>query len=37
MLFRKPGAEPEIRLHGEAVNDARLAEVMAAAREFILR
>ncbi len=36
MLFRKSGTEPVVRLYGEAGNDARLAEVMAAGRKFIL-
>ena len=36
MLFRKSGTEPVVRLYGEASNDARLAEVMAAGRKFIL-
>ncbi|MDD2851954.1 MAG: phosphoglucomutase/phosphomannomutase family protein [Desulfuromonadaceae bacterium] len=36
MLFRKSGTEPVVRLYGEASNDARLAEVMAAGRQFIL-
>lgn len=36
MLFRKSGTEPVVRLYGEACNDARLAEVMAAGRRFIL-
>ncbi len=36
MLFRKSGTEPVVRLYGEAGSDARLAEVMAAGRKFIL-
>ena len=36
MLFRKSGTEPVVRLYGEACNEARLAEVMAAGRQFIL-
>ena len=36
MLFRKSGTEPVVRLYGEAGNEARLAEVMAAGRQFIL-
>jgi phosphoglucomutase len=36
MLFRKSGTEPVVRLYGEASNDARLSEVMAAGRNFIL-
>lgn len=36
MLFRKSGTEPVVRLYGEASNDARLTEVMAAGRKFIL-
>ena len=36
MLFRKSGTEPVVRLYGEAGNDARLAEVMSAGRQFIL-
>jgi phosphoglucomutase len=36
MLFRKSGTEPVVRLYGEAANDARLAEVMAAGRKYIL-
>jgi phosphoglucomutase len=36
MLFRKSGTEPVVRLYGEASNEARLAEVMAAGRQFIL-
>jgi phosphoglucomutase len=36
LLFRKSGTEPVVRLYGEANNDARLAEVMAAGRKFIL-
>lgn len=36
MLFRKSGTEPVVRLYGEAGNDARLAEVMAAGRQFIV-
>jgi phosphoglucomutase len=37
MLFRKSGTEPVVRLYGEAGNDARLAEVMAAGRQYILK
>lgn len=36
MLFRKSGTEPVVRLYGEAASEARLAEVMAAGRKFIL-
>jgi phosphoglucomutase len=36
MLFRKSGTEPVVRLYGEASTDARLSEVMAAGRQFIL-
>lgn len=36
MLFRKSGTEPVVRLYGEAGNEARLAEVMAAGRQFIV-
>ncbi len=36
MLFRKSGTEPVVRLYGEASSDARLSEVMAAGRQFIL-
>jgi phosphoglucomutase len=36
LLFRKSGTEPVVRLYGEAANDARLAEVIAAGRKFIL-
>ncbi|HEY4745326.1 MAG TPA: phosphoglucomutase/phosphomannomutase family protein, partial [Desulfuromonadaceae bacterium] len=36
VLFRKSGTEPVVRLYGEASNEARLAEVMAAGRRFIL-
>ncbi len=36
MLFRKSGTEPVVRLYGEAASEARLAEVMAAGRRFIL-
>jgi len=36
MLFRKSGTEPVVRLYGEASSEARLAEVMAAGRNFIL-
>jgi phosphoglucomutase len=36
ILFRKSGTEPVVRLYGEAGNDARLSEVMAAGRKFIL-
>ena len=36
MLFRKSGTEPVVRLYGEAATDARLTEVMAAGRSFIL-
>lgn len=36
MLFRKSGTEPVVRLYGEASNEVRLAEVMAAGRQFIL-
>ena len=36
MLFRKSGTEPVVRLYGEANSDARLSEVMAAGRKFIL-
>lgn len=36
MLFRKSGTEPVVRLYGEASTDARLTEVMAAGRQFIL-
>jgi phosphoglucomutase len=37
MLFRKSGTEPVVRLYGEAANDARLAEVMEAGKQFILK
>lgn len=36
MLFRKSGTEPVVRLYGEAGSETRLAEVMAAGRNFIL-
>jgi len=36
MLFRKSGTEPVVRLYGEASTEARLTEVMAAGRQFIL-
>jgi len=36
MLFRKSGTEPVVRLYGEASSEARLTEVMAAGRSFIL-
>jgi phosphoglucomutase len=36
LLFRKSGTEPVVRLYGEAASDGRLAEVMAAGRQFIL-
>lgn len=36
MLFRKSGTEPVVRLYGEASTEARLAEVMAAGKQFIL-
>ena len=36
ILFRKSGTEPVVRLYGEASSDARLSEVMAAGRQFIL-
>jgi phosphoglucomutase len=36
MLFRKSGTEPVVRLYGEAASEARLAEIMAAGRRFIL-
>jgi len=36
MLFRKSGTEPVVRLYGEASTDARLTEVMAAGKQFIL-
>lgn len=36
MLFRKSGTEPVVRLYGEASSDARLSEVMAAGRKFIM-
>lgn len=36
MLFRKSGTEPVVRLYGEASSEARLTEVMAAGRNFIL-
>ncbi|MDD5285712.1 MAG: phosphoglucomutase/phosphomannomutase family protein [Desulfuromonadaceae bacterium] len=36
MLFRKSGTEPVVRLYGEASSEARLSEVMAAGRQFIL-
>jgi phosphoglucomutase len=36
LLFRKSGTEPVVRLYGEASSDGRLAEVMAAGRQFIL-
>ncbi|QEM70206.1 phosphoglucomutase/phosphomannomutase family protein [Geobacter sp. FeAm09] len=36
MLFRKSGTEPVVRLYGEAATEARLEEVMAAGRQFIL-
>lgn len=36
MLFRKSGTEPVVRLYGEASSEARLSEVMAAGRSFIL-
>lgn len=37
LLFRKSGTEPVVRLYGEASSHERLAEVMAAGRELILR
>jgi len=37
MLFRKSGTEPVVRLYGEASNEARLAEVMEAGKQFILK
>jgi phosphomannomutase len=36
MQFRTSGTEPVVRLYGEAGNVARLAEVMAADRKYIL-
>lgn len=36
LLFRKSGTEPVVRLYGEAGSDARLTEIMAAGRNFIL-
>lgn len=36
MLFRKSGTEPVVRLYGEAENEVRLKEVMAAGKKFIL-
>lgn len=36
ILFRKSGTEPVVRLYGEAANEARLAEVMVAGKQFIL-
>jgi phosphoglucomutase len=36
MLFRKSGTEPVVRLYGEASTEARLTEVMAAGKAFIL-
>jgi phosphoglucomutase len=36
MLFRKSGTEPVVRLYGEASTEARLSEVMAAGKQFIL-
>jgi phosphoglucomutase len=36
ILFRKSGTEPVVRLYGEASTEARLSEVMAAGRKFIL-
>lgn len=36
LLFRKSGTEPVVRLYGEAAGEARLGDVMAAGREFIL-
>ncbi|MGD9663508.1 MAG: phosphoglucomutase/phosphomannomutase family protein [Porticoccaceae bacterium] len=36
LLFRKSGTEPVVRLYGEAANEARLAEVMGAGKQFIL-
>lgn len=36
ILFRKSGTEPVVRLYGEAATEARLAEVMAAGRKFIM-
>ncbi|KAA0890533.1 phosphoglucomutase/phosphomannomutase family protein [Oryzomonas rubra] len=36
VLFRKSGTEPVVRLYGEAATEARLAEVMAAGRKFIM-
>ena len=37
LLFRKSGTEPVVRLYGEAATTGRLAEVMKAGREFILK
>jgi alpha-D-glucose phosphate-specific phosphoglucomutase len=37
LLFRKSGTEPVVRLYGEAATPERLAAVMAAGREIILR
>lgn len=36
LLFRKSGTEPVVRLYGEAMNDARLSEIMRAGKQFIL-
>ncbi len=36
MLFRKSGTEPVVRLYGEASTEARLIEIMAAGKAFIL-
>ncbi len=36
ILFRKSGTEPVVRLYGEASTEARLTEVMAAGKSFIL-
>ena len=36
ILFRKSGTEPVVRLYGEACTEARLSEVMAAGKAFIL-
>ncbi len=36
MLFRKSGTEPVVRLYGEASSEARLTDIMAAGRAFIV-
>lgn len=37
LLFRKSGTDPVVRFYGEAATSGRLAEVVQAGREFIIK